>query len=227
MTEDAPRPRHRDGGLVAVVGRIARTSDGRARFRTARGGRPPARAWMSLPALLAHRRRSPARRVPWIAPEAVRRLDRLAEPGWRVLEFGAGDSTHWFAARAASVVSVETDRAWHARVAQDLASSRLDNCELLLRARGDVAAVARDFPDDHFDLIVVDCAESAPGERIDCVRAAAGEVRPGGYLLLDDSDRPAYRGADEVLAGWAVARFVGMKPRPLAAVETSLYRRAP
>jgi hypothetical protein len=50
-------------------------------------------------------------------------------------------------------------------------------------------------------------------------------VRPGGYIVLDDSDGAPYRGADQLLKGWAVKRFVGLKHFPLMAIETSIYRR--
>ena len=48
-------------------------------------------------------------------------------------------------------------------------------------------------------------------------------VKPGGYLLLDDSDR--YVTAADLLPGWPTEHFVGVKPRPLIATSTSLYRR--
>jgi hypothetical protein len=43
--------------------------------------------------------------------------------------------------------------------------------------------------------------------------------------MLDDSDRPAYAGADELLPGWKRRRFAGVKDEWPQAVETAIYRK--
>ena len=43
--------------------------------------------------------------TPWLGYRAVKCLDELIEPDWRILEFGSGMSTSWFARRCASVLS--------------------------------------------------------------------------------------------------------------------------
>ena len=60
---------------------------------------------------------------------------------------------------------------------------------------------------------------------MDCVVAARSLVKPGGYLLLDDSDRPEYLEADHMLPGWGLRRVVGVRQFPLAATETTIYKR--
>ena len=61
--------------------------------------------------------------------------------------------------------------------------------------------------------------------RIDCLHPATSKVRPGGYLLLDDSDRPGYAEAFELLASWRFRRFVGVKDGWPEACETGIFRR--
>ena len=61
--------------------------------------------------------------------------------------------------------------------------------------------------------------------RIDCLNPAMKKVRPGGYLLLDDSDRPGYAQAYGLLAGWRVRRFTGIKDEWPEACETTIFRR--
>jgi hypothetical protein len=51
------------------------------------------------------------------------------------------------------------------------------------------------------------------------------KVRPGGYLLLDDSDRPGYAEAYELLEGWRERRFTGVKDEWPEACETAIFRR--
>ena len=93
-----------------------------------------------------------------------------------------------------------------------------------------VAAERRDFreilaaQEDSFDIAVVDSNEDTRGDRLDLVEAAAPLVRPGGYLVLDDSDRREYEPLCPCLDAWAALRFVGMKPRPLMACETTVFR---
>ena len=81
------------------------------------------------------------------------------------------------------------------------------------------------LPDASFDLVVIDFLEAPGAQRPDAVRAAMPKVRPGGYLLLDDSDRPAYAGVFELLSGWRLKRFVGVKDGWPQAVETAIFRR--
>jgi hypothetical protein len=50
-------------------------------------------------------------------------------------------------------------------------------------------------------------------------------VSEGGYLLLDDSDRPGYAAAFELLAGWRFRRFVGVKDGWPEPCETGIFTR--
>jgi hypothetical protein len=50
--------------------------------------------------------------VPWITYPALRMLDRVVRPHFKVFEYGAGNSSLWWAARVAQVVSVEHDPVW-------------------------------------------------------------------------------------------------------------------
>ena len=76
-----------------------------------------------------------------------------------------------------------------------------------------------------FDLVVVDFLEAPTVTRIDCLKPAMKKVRPGGYLLLDDSDRPGYAEAFELLDGWHFRKFVGVKDGWPEACETGIFRR--
>jgi SAM-dependent methyltransferase len=76
-----------------------------------------------------------------------------------------------------------------------------------------------------FDLVVMDFLESPEVTRMDALRPARELVRPGGLLLLDDSDRPGYAEAYELLEGWRERRFVGVKDEWPEACETAIFRR--
>ncbi len=193
-------------------------------FHTARGPMPIS-AWLRLPAAHLRNRlgRTPER--PWIVPAAIGWLGRRMRRSWRVLELGSGRSTVWLAKRSASVLAFEDDEHWLERARHQFAEAGVANVELRGLPVERFAAEVEELPDQEFDLVVVDFLESPQADRVDAVRVGRSKVKPGGYLLLDDSDRPAYAEAFELLEGWRQRRFAGVKDGWPQAVETTIFRR--
>jgi predicted O-methyltransferase YrrM len=181
----------------------------------------------ALPAawLRARTGRIPER--PWLVPASIGWLRRRVRSDWSILELGAGRSTAWFARRAARVISLEDDEFWHSSTRALLDAAGLTNADLRLRPVEDFPREVATLPDDAFDLVVVDFLEAPTVTRIDCLDPAMNKVCPGGYLLLDDSDRPGYVDAFELLASWRFRRFVGVKDGWAEACETGIFRRQP
>jgi predicted O-methyltransferase YrrM len=185
----------------------------------------PLSGWLRYPAawLRARTGRTPER--PWIVPSAIGWLRRRMRPDWAVLELGSGRSTLWFARRSRSVLSFEDNEFWQARTCERLDETGLANVELrqlpVEQLPGEVAGLA----DEAFDLVVVDFLEAPGVSRIDCLTPAMNAVKRGGYLLLDDSDRPGYAEAYELLTGWRERRFTGVKDEWPEACETAIFRR--
>ena len=195
-----------------------------SRFHTARGPMPVS-GWLRLPAARLRARLGRVPERPWIVPAAVSWLGRRTRRSWAVLELGSGRSTLWLARRAGTVVSFEDNEHWLARARELLELAGVENAELRpLPIERFVAEVAA-LEDERFDLVVVDFLESPDADRIGAVRAARPKVRPGGYLLLDDSDRAAYAEAHELMRDWRARRFVGVKDEWPAACETTIFRR--
>ena len=63
------------------------------------------------------------------------------------------------------------------------------------------------YPDNFFDLVIIDGAQ-----RHTCMKQAIPKVRSGGYLLLDDSNRPDYLTNVELLKEWKRKDFLSPKP---------------
>jgi predicted O-methyltransferase YrrM len=182
----------------------------------------PARDWWTVPVSIWHRLYGRQVVEPWLTPAAIRYLARLLAPTWHVFEFGSGYSTPWLARRCGTLVSVEHDPRWHEQIERLLGSSGM----VLLRPIEDFPQAMTEQADASFDLVIVDGAEAEDGHRrLACAEAARPKIRPGGYLMLDDSDRDIYRSADSILAGWSVLRFAGWRKFPLHAIETSFYRK--
>ncbi|MEO6387476.1 MAG: class I SAM-dependent methyltransferase [Croceibacterium sp.] len=132
----------------------------------------------------------PAR--PWISYDVQPLFAQHLNPGSRVLEFGSGMSTIWFAHRAGRVISLEHDPEWFALI------------ERRLRAFGNVdyfyAEDPRTYfagiPGEQFDLILID----GPW-RTDLALAAIFHLAPGGIIYLDNCDK--FPDARQVLQDFA------------------------
>ncbi len=122
--------------------------------------------------------------MPWIAYDAINVLGKLLSKKSRVLEFGSGMSTVWYAKVAGEVYSVEDNHAWYEKVDATLKERQLNNIHY------DFAQTPTDYAnfmaDDTagFDLIMVDGSY-----RSACIASAAKLLRPGGILYLDNSDK--------------------------------------
>jgi Methyltransferase domain len=123
------------------------------------------------------------RAVPWYTYPAIEYLRQLDFSDKTVFEYGSGNSTLFWGASATRVVSAEEDERWYAALKAKLPA----NCELVLET--DLTRyvdIIRRYPDG-FDVIVVDGA--ARGRtRLKCSHAAIECLRPGGLIILDNSD---------------------------------------
>src|SRR5262245_3490287 len=181
--------------------------------------------WARFPAAWLRSRRGKTPERPWIVPAAIGWLGRRMRRDWDVLELGSGRSTAWYARRAGSVISYEDNRFWHGATRERLDEAEIRNVELRLRPVEDFPSEVAALPDETFDLVVMDFLEAPNVTRIDCLAPAMRKVRPGGSVLLDDSDRPGYAMAYELLDGWKEWRFTGVKDEWPEACETSIFRR--
>ncbi len=196
------------------------------RFHTARGPMG-ASGWFHYPAAWWRARTGKTPERPWIVPAAVGWLGRRTRPDWAVLELGSGRSTIWFARRAGRVLSFEDNEYWYPRTRERLDEAGLENVELRLRPVEELPHEIAALPDAGFDLVVVDFLEAPSVTRVDALKPAMKKVRPGGYLLLDDSDRRGYAEAFELLSGWRFRRFTGVKDEWPEACETTTFQKPP
>ncbi|SRR6266699_3797431 len=173
---------------------------------------------------------------PWWNGRAIRYLSKHVLPGHRVFEWGCGGSTVWLARRGIVVTSVEHDPAWAAKVADCCpeADVRLIpgtqdghfRSEPELRDRGQhffdrYVAEIDHLDDQSVDIVLVDglC-------RLECIRRGAPKVKPGGMLIVDDTDFPFLTASAKQLAGWPAIRLSGFK-RPLDVRETTFFHKLP
>lgn len=162
--------------------------------------------------------------LPWISYPAIDLLARRVPRDGRVFEYGAGNSTRWWAARVEVLAAVEHDRAWFEMLRPTLPGHvRLDHVALV--DGGDYGRHARTVASElgrPWDLIVVDGRD-----RVHCLREGVEALSPRGVVLLDNSDRPQYAlGLEHLRArGFRQLPLRGLAPLLDHVTETSvLYR---
>ena len=121
-------------------------------------------------------------RQPWISYDAQRSIAAFlaSRDGARVLEFGSGQSTLWYAKRCAELISIEADPVWHARIAGQLAGSEGIEYRLALKREEFASPPVQ----GKFDFVMID----GPW-RDDCAGFALDHLAEDGAIYLDNSDK--------------------------------------
>jgi hypothetical protein len=153
--------------------------------------------------------------IPWVTFSAIEFMENYLKDGMKVFEFGGGGSTLFFARKAKELVTVEHDPEWFSALTDKMKTNTnvtwksylvlpepavagvLDPSDPTHYSSEDekfskktfraYASVIDQFPDDYFDLVVVD-GRSRPS----CTMHSLRKVRPGGLLLIDNADRQYY-----------------------------------
>jgi hypothetical protein len=148
--------------------------------------------------------------LPWYTYAAIHFLAGRLDARWSVFEYGSGNSTLWWAARVARVVSCEHDFAWHARLRPQL-PAQVDYRRIALEPSAQYAGCVAEFP-GQFEVVVLDGRE-----RVACSRHAPAGLAPGGVIIWDNSERDEYRPG---CAGLAAAGFRRLDFRGLGPINT-------
>lgn len=187
-------------------------------------------------------------RRPWMTFGATRFLRGQLHAGSRVFEYGSGGSSLFFLDRGCEVISVEHDEAWAQTVTSRVDGSNASRWKLHAappRAgvvvtdslENDFTSTSEEYaglsfqdyvtsidpyPDNHFDLVVVD-GRARPA----CCARARRKVKPGGFLLLDNSEREIYSAAFTLLRGegWPEQNFFGPGPCNGYFWQTTIWRK--
>jgi len=135
---------------------------------------------------------------PWISQGAVLFCEKSLNKDQVGLEWGSGRSTAWFGSRLKSLLSIEFDSGWHSKVVSDLQNKGLENVEcryipiehsiteptkLYYEKMPAYVNIADNFADNSLDFVVVD-----GHYRQACILAALKKIKPGGLLLVDNTN---------------------------------------
>ena len=104
--------------------------------------------------------------VPWQVPASIYFMDHLCLPSSRVLEFGSGGSTLFFARRCEKVTSVETDVKWSKSVKDAIKEKEFDNIEYEVVATQKELELYAGSQGSEFTILSVDSVEGYDRSRI-------------------------------------------------------------
>lgn len=156
--------------------------------------------------------------LPWFTYPAIEYLKQLNFSDKRVFEYGAGNSSLFWAARAREVVAVESDRQWFDRI------SGACPANLLLGLQTDKESYVTSIAgqEGKFDVIVID------GKwRNACMAFCDAYLNINGLIIVDNSDRH-YKGCDLLREkGFFQIDFSGFSPINRYASTTSVLIKLP
>lgn len=138
------------------------------------------------------------RTEPWLTENAIFFLKGYlaGKPEAVILEFGSGTSTLWFAKQTPNLYSVEHNKKYYELNKKELAKDDYYPVAYYLCPRP-YYNICEQFPDDFFDLILVDGRN-----RKGCIAHSISKLKPGGVLMLDNSERIKYRAVFPLIANW-------------------------
>ena len=188
--------------------------------------------------------------VPWITFKAREWLDSYLKPYMYVFEYGSGGSTIFLSRRVNKLISIEHDKGYYSKVSSVLSKEGISNCEYVLsepekNISGGMLSYClksytstaikytgmgfenyvkniEKYPDGSFDLVIVDGRA-----RSSCIPHTLSKIRPGGYLMLDNSERHQYQDAVSLLADYKRIDFFGIGPYYTNLWQTSVWRIEP
>ncbi|MHB8981041.1 O-methyltransferase [Thiobacillus sp.] len=118
--------------------------------------------------------------IPWITYPALEFLSQFDYSGCNIFEFGAGNSTLYWAARAKTVTAIETDFEWYKK----LKGKKPENVDLLFRDDVDGFTNAVRLSPLQYSMIIIDSIRY----RYNATVSAITNIAPGGLIVFDNSD---------------------------------------
>ena len=186
--------------------------------------------------------------TPWITFDATDYIVSHLPPQSKIFEYGSGGSTLLWQDLGSTCVSVEHDPDWFKIMCGYLNSSNNITYKLIPPIPSDALATQdysdprlylsadpkfqtynftnyvsyiNNFPNEYFDLILID-GRARPS----CIMHSVPKVKPGGMLVLDNSEREYYTSkAGSFIKHFECKKFPGLIPTLAHTTQTSIYIR--
>jgi hypothetical protein len=154
--------------------------------------------------------------IPWFTYPAIDYITQFDLRERSVFEWGCGDSTKFWADRCKRVVGIESHKGWYEKVKATAPA----NAELRFSPEDVESYAAAIDADELFDVIVIDGTWQS---RLRCAEKAIAHVKPGGMIILDNSDDALQAANTLRAAGFIQVDFTGFAPRNVQQHCTSMF----
>lgn len=160
--------------------------------------------------------------IPWWSYGVLDFVEERLAKTMSVLEFGAGGSTVWLAARVSQVVTVENNPEW-AAIVKSFIPGNVHLIQLPIPGQ----LVANDLPSSasrQYQLLIVD----ALANRIDCAKAGLPLLAEDGVVLWDNTDGPDWPDIKGMMAarGFKEISFSGISPQEVSLSRTTIFYKS-
>lgn len=122
--------------------------------------------------------------IPWLSYSFLDFIADRLHADLKMFEYGAGNSTFYFAKQVKFVYSVEHNQAWYAHVNSKLPANVLLSY-IPLEGLGYQKAILQEL--ESFDIVLIDGRQ-----RVACVKNAVEKLTARGVVVLDDAEREKY-----------------------------------
>ncbi len=117
--------------------------------------------------------------IPWFTYPAIEYIAQLDLRNCEMLEWGSGNSSHFFSARSKFITSIEDNRDWFEKVS----SAKNGNHEIHLADNDNYYKLPLSF-NKKFDIIIID-----GNQRDKCAETALDLIKDDGLIIYDNSER--------------------------------------
>jgi len=130
----------------------------------------------------------------WFTEDAIKVLEHHLKPEFSVFEFGMGSSTVCLYDKC-NLYSVDHDTKWFDWCSYILGC--LNYKKNLFLSERPYNNIINNYSDNFFDIIIVDGRD-----RVKCIESSIPKLKSGGWLILDNSERPYYQRGIDLMQGW-------------------------
>jgi predicted O-methyltransferase YrrM len=149
---------------------------------------------------------------PWINYTTIQFMHHLISKNMRVVECGAGGSSIFFLTRGVRLTSIEHNEKWIKIVRNKVDRKIQNNWDYhLIKSDNGItnipSAESYLLPLDHLSDSSIDLFLIDGRHRVESVKKAINKIKPGGFLILDNCDRPEYAKSFELLTDWSLKKI--------------------
>lgn len=120
---------------------------------------------------------------PWLTFGAIIALEGLVNKSMKVLEFGSGGSTLFWANNCKIVKSFETNKDWYKAVETKV--KPYNNVELIHANETQILEALKKEPENFYDIVLID-PHPKDANRLLLANIAKSKVKSGGNFIIDN-----------------------------------------